>query len=140
MTDQVKSATPEKTITFTPVGGEPRDVVMTYGLLNELVSKVADIDQVAKFFVDETTRNDVLTAVLSERSPSGKITTKITPENLAIELETVDEILSWAAGHVTGFFIRSLTNLAKRMDQMPVDQIQQGLEAALTATSSGSAP
>ncbi len=139
MTDQPnKSATPDKILTIIPTGAEPRDIVMSYGLLDTLVSMVGDIDQVSKFFIDQDTRNKVLTAVLSDRAPNGKVTNKITPDDLALELETVDDILSWAAAHVTGFFIRSLTSLAKRVSEMPTGDIQAGVDAALIASSNGS--
>lgn len=132
------NTTPEKTITFTPIEGEEREIVMSYGLLDKLVSKVGDIDQVSRFFTDQEVRNAVLTEVISERSPTGKMTKKITPEDLALELETIDELLSWSAAHVTAFFIRSLTSLAKRINDLPQEDLKAGMDAALTVTSNGS--
>ena len=62
------SNTPDKILKF-EANGEEREVKMTYGLLNELVSMVGDIEEIAKFYVDQNLRNQVLVAVLSQRSP-----------------------------------------------------------------------
>lgn len=130
--------TPPKTITVTANGAE-REIKMTYGLLNELVSMVGDIEEIAKFYVDETLRNKALVSVLSERSNTGKITAKADMEEIDIEIEDIDQLLSWVAAHVTGFFIRSLTNLADKMKDFPTEHLTlQALES--TPQSPGSAP
>lgn len=139
MSEQPNTATPDKVITFT-ADGEEREVKMTYGLLNELVNLIKEIEEVSKFFVDEKIRNAVLAAVLAQRAPNGKVTSKVNVDDIELELEAIDEILAWASAHVTGFFIRSLTNLAKRVNALPTEDIQAGLEAALTASSSGTRP
>lgn len=132
--------TPDKILTF-KVGETDREVKMTYGLLDELVNYVKDINEIATFFVDQETRNKVLVSILSDRTPTGKIITKANLEELDVDLEVIDEILAWAASHVTAFFIRSLSNLAKKVQQFPVDQLEGVIQDhRLTELSNGSKP
>ena len=135
-TTKPTSTTPNKTITVT-LNGVEREVKMSYGLLNELISMVSDIEEIAKFYVDETLRNKALVAVLSERTPAGKITAAVQMDETDIDIEDIDKLLSWVAAHVTGFFIRSLTNLADKMKDFPTDHlVLQGQESTQRSTGS----
>lgn len=136
MSESPTNQTPDKTLTI-KVNNTEREIKMTYGLLDEIVGQVKDIDQIGNFFIDQDTRNKVLTAVLSDRTASGKITNKINADDVEIELEDVDAVLAWAASHVTSFFIRSLTNLAARVKQFPMED-QQALAPQSTESSTGS--
>lgn len=136
-----EATTPDKILTI-EVNGAKRDIKMTYGLLNELLRAVPNIDNVASVFADPEARTTVLKAVLAERSSTGRVTTEVDPEDVNIEIETVDDILSWAAAHVTSFFMRSLINLTKQVNRLPAQELEavvtEVVDGASTSTSNGS--
>lgn len=136
MTEENKIADPTITVS---IAGQDKEILMSWGLLDELTKLVKDLDQLGQFFSDPEMRDGVLSAVLSERTKQGKITKKLGVLDVELDdqLEAVDEILSWAASHVTAFFIRSLTKLSERVSKLPQDKIEALTDKVLTSTPSG---
>lgn len=138
MTEEVNKVA-EPTITL-KIGGEDQEFLMSWGLLDELTQMVKDLDQLGEFFSNPEMRTKVLSAVLSLRTKTGKITERrdVLDVDLDDQLEAIDEILSWAAAHVTGFFIRSLSKLSERVERIPQAQLAQLTDKALASIPSGS--
>lgn len=123
------NTTPDKTFTLV-VGDQARELFMSYGLLDTLIRLVPDTDEIGNLYVDADKRKAVLEALVAERSKSGKIIQAFDIEDLEVDIEVVDALLQWAVEHLAGFFIRSMTNIAKLAEQNI--QAQEKAEAALT--------
>lgn len=119
--------TPEKTLKY-KLAGEEREAVMTYGLLNELVSLVRDLQEVADFYTSPDLRNKSILSVVAERTKTGKVLTKTeNVDDLDIEIEDVDAILAWVTTHVTAFFIRSMNRLSQGLSESLPPQPENNL-------------
>lgn len=92
---------------------DDHELFMSYGLLNQLIRIVPDIDQIGSMYFDPDTTNKVLETVLSKRSKSGKIVEKVSVEDVDIDLENVRLILDWVGAHLTDFFIKGLESMSK---------------------------
>lgn len=112
--------TPDKTFTI-KVDGADRTFTMYYGLLNELLTLVRDLNQVSAFFTEPEVRNASLTSLLSERDSKGKKIKEVGPEEVNVDFEDLENLLAWATAHVTAFFIRNLIKLTKNMQALPND-------------------
>jgi hypothetical protein len=96
------------TLTVT-VDGQKREILMSYGLLNELSRHIQDPAQIPAIAVNADVRDTVLKAVLAGRKKSGKITTPVEDlDEIDISLADIELILGWVGEHLMGFFVRSL--------------------------------
>lgn len=128
-----KKAAPSLTVT---VDGEVREIKMTYGLQDKLISLVRDTNEIGNIFVDPKVRNDILAEMLATRTAGGKIVgERKDAEEYEISLSDVDNLLSWATDVVTDFFIRALEIIERKL---VLPQEIQGSQS--TDTSSGSNP
>lgn len=88
-------------------------ITMTYGLLNECVREVGDVDQLAEIHIDQELRNALLVIVLSERDDEGRIEKPVNLHKLELSVAEVQELLDWIGEHVADFFIGSLERTKK---------------------------
>ena len=94
--------------------GEDREVFMSFGLLNSLTKVIGDPTRIPAVGVDPELREDVLSELLADRKPSGKISKPIEDiDDIEIPIEDVELLLNWASEHVMGFFLRSLNKAAE---------------------------
>lgn len=104
------------------VGGESRDLFMSFGLLNELIDIIKDIPELAQVAVNGELRIPVLNSVLAERDATGKILTPINPFTLNISSSDVIAICGWVVAHVLDFFLAALEltleTHGQRMDEL----------------------
>ena len=126
---------PAATLTVT-VDGEEREIKMTYGLQDKLITLVRDTSEIGNIFVDPEVRNGVLAELLAKRGRGGKIEgDRKDAEEYEISMEDVDALLSWATDVVTHFFVRALVILERKM------VVPESLnDSASTDTSSGIKP
>ena len=89
------------------IGGEQKEIKMSYGLLNELCQLAGDIDVALTFALNNDIRNEVLLAILSERDERGKVTSAPNLFYLDADHDEVNDLLDWAGAHVTDFFLRA---------------------------------
>lgn len=111
---------PEKTLTVVIGTGEEtttRELFMSWGLLDKLVNRIKDTDQIAEIFINGEIRNAILTELLAERTRTGKIISTVSLDDLDIDLEQIDNLLSWASEHITSFFLRSLSRLSAAVEK-----------------------
>lgn len=133
MTDNTK---PAKTLTVT-VDEQERELILTYGLQDQILRLVKDTNEIGNIFVDPDIRNALIEQVLAERTKSGKIILKKPYDEYDIEIEEVERILDWVVTIVTSFFTRVLANLDQRLQaqnlQTPLPTV-----TPLTLTPAGS--
>lgn len=115
------------------VGGEGRDIKMSFGLLNSLCRKAGDIDGAAMVALDQDLREAFLVELLSPRDARGKIKESIDPLELDVEVQSVLDLIDWAGNHVMDFFLMGLER-TKALQDRNMDRIK-----ALMPTSTGSA-
>ena len=127
--------TPDKTISIS-INGEDREFKMYYGLLNELMTTVRDLNDISLFFVNQEIRNEALVAILSVRDKNGKKIETIDPEGIDVDFEDLEKLLVWATSHVTAFFIRNLVQLTQQIQKIP----RAPEETPSTSTPTGSQP
>lgn len=126
---------PAATLTVT-VDGEEREIKMTYGLQDKLITLVRDTSEIGNIFIDPEVRNNILAELLAKRGRGGKIEgERKEAEEYEISMEDIDALLSWATDVVTNFFIRALEILERKLT------IPQALDdSQSTASSNGTQP
>lgn len=103
----------EQTITVN-VDGEDREILMSFGLLNELTALVADPGFVPRIMTDVDLRESILISALSERSKTGKITKELEDiTDVDISMVDFERVLTWVMDHVMSFFIRSTQTIVR---------------------------
>jgi len=99
------------------VNGESTEYFMSFGLLNEIMRSVGDPDTIGQIIVNYDLRDNILGAVLSKRSKSGKIENKVGIEDVEIDPADVNRLLTWVTEHVVSFFIESMTQMKGVMEK-----------------------
>lgn len=95
--------------------GNDRDLLMSYGLLNELTKIVGSPEIAPQITVNHALREEILKAVLAERKPSGKIVKAIEDaDDLDLSVEDAERVLDWATEAVLSFFVRSLDKMVRQ--------------------------
>lgn len=94
------------------VNGETHVLKMSYGLLTRLTDICSDmpVDGSASFAVDGAIRDGIIFQCLLKRGMSGFLeiddTNKdISFDDLDMSVKTAEDVLDWALGHVTDFFM-----------------------------------
>lgn len=113
-------------------GGEPCHIKMTFGLLNELVRTIGDIEAVGEVSFDLELRNAVLNEIFAERDEMGAITEPVNLFKLDVDPDAIVELLAWVGAHVTDFLLKQMVKTKEMMEA------RQGQMMALTPTSTGS--
>jgi len=90
------------------IGGEPQEVKMTYGLLNELARVIGDIDVIPMIGIEADVRDSIIRAIFSKRDAQGKIKQEVDIFNFDIDVDDLQDLLEWVGGHVLDFFLTSL--------------------------------
>lgn len=98
---------PSPRVTIT-MDGETRVLFMSYGLLDQLVGIIPDLQRVQDILTDHDMRRRILTETLSTRSPLGDITTAYNPFVHEVPLMDIHLVLDWVTEHVSDFFLRRL--------------------------------
>lgn len=120
--------------------GSDREILMSYGLLNELAKIVGSPEIAPSIAIDENLREEVLAACLAERKASGKVTKKIDDmDDLELSIEDAERLLDWATEHVLSFFVRSLGKMVRRVESnrdvlAGLKSSLDGLEASASVT------
>jgi hypothetical protein len=114
------------------VNDELWEVKMSFGLLNELVRTVGDIEAVTEISFDIELRDALMIQIFSERDAKGRIKEDVNLFNLDIKPDTVVDLLDWVGSHVTDFLLKQMLR-SKEMMESRQDQIM-----ALTPSSTGS--
>lgn len=112
-------------------GGQPRELLMSFGLLNELLTVVNSLEGVAVIGVNHEMRQRVLGSVLSLRDKKGETTE---PADLD-KISTADahRLFEWVGHHTLDFFLTEIETLVK------VHQPQeQRMKATSVLSSTGS--
>lgn len=96
----------DRTLTL-EVNGKSRDLFMSFGLLNELIRLIGEVERVSLAPVDHDLRNSLLKAVFAERSKAGRVTQEVDLDDLDIDPMDVPKVLAWVTHWVIDFFIQS---------------------------------
>ncbi|MCG7628990.1 hypothetical protein MHM88_14355 [Epibacterium sp. MM17-32] len=119
--------------TFTvTVAGDPRHLKMTFGLLNELVRTVGDIEGVAEISFDTELRNTLLNELFARRDEQGVIVEPVNLFHFDIAPDEVVELMEWVGVHITDFLLKQMIR-SKALMEARQPQIE-----ALMPTSTGS--
>ncbi len=95
------------------VNGVDREILMSFGLLDQLSRIVEAPDNVGQVLLAPDLRQKVMVEVLAERKPSGKIIKAIDDfEDLDIEIDAAEALLDWSMEHLMDFFVRRLQKVA----------------------------
>lgn len=99
--------------------GEDREILMSFGLLNEITTMMGDPAVAASVYFNPDLREKVILSALHERSKTGKITNKI--ENLDdvdVSVSDIEELLAWEVEHSIAFFARSMDRVKNMKGQL----------------------
>lgn len=95
------------TLTITDAG-KPRELFMSFGLLDELLKIIGDIPAISAIAIEPDLRFRVLNSVLAERNDVGIVTQPITLFTLRVAQEDIHLICSWVAEHALDFFLTAI--------------------------------
>jgi hypothetical protein len=121
---------PQSTLTV-QLDGEDRTTKMTFGLLNEMVRVIGDLEAIAELGFDAELRGLILQEMYSERDEQGVIKTPVNLFNLDITPEDSTLVMEWVGSHVTHFLLNQMEKT------MTIMQAQESRVKALTPTSTG---
>lgn len=103
------------------LGGEEREIKMTFGLLDALAGAVGEINNLGAISVDSTIRNAVLKAILVKRNPRG------VPQGEAdlydLDMKTALELLDWAGIHIADFFLKGVKQSKTLLDSRKSEMV-----------------
>lgn len=88
--------------------GKPRELFMSFGLLNELLAIVGDLPDISTIGIDPALRYGVLNSVLSERDDNGVIVKPLVMFTLRVEVSDIQKLFSWVAEHLLNFFLTAI--------------------------------
>lgn len=117
---------PEDNLSIIYAGSE-RQLLMSFGLLNELMTHVGDLPRVQTIGVDGELRTLILESVFAGRGPKGEVTEPVSVNVLPISPKDAQRVLTWVAEHVIDFFLGAVEaavatmapHEARMMAQMP---------------------
>lgn len=90
------------------VNGEDQDIVMSYGLFNEISKVIPSPEQVPQLLVtDAMLRDYVVRRVLTGNKHVKSDEDLIDPFTLDIDPDDLEDLVAWVADHVMSFFISS---------------------------------
>lgn len=95
------------------INGEPVELLMSWGLLNELVPLVRDLVNVGLIAIDTELRYGVMNCVLAKRDEKGKILEALDMYNLNIKVKDVQAIVMWVQEHLLDFFLGAIESATK---------------------------
>lgn len=101
----VKIARPDirKTVV---VGGEPREILMSSGMLRTLATHVPSIEEIGHLFLDGVQQEIVLCTLLAERDDNGRlVTSNLRLDDFDISEDDCEELITWVGEHLHAFFI-----------------------------------
>jgi len=120
---------PSRTFDIT-VGGELQTITMSYGLFNEIMRVVPSPEQITQLIVtDPDLRDYVIRRMLTGNKRVTKDEDMVDPFELDIDMDRIDDLVTWVAEHVLHFFMKSAEKTAK------IGERYQGQIEALTQSS-----
>ena len=105
--------------------GEPREIFMSFGLLNEITALMGEPATAASVYFSPQLRERVLLAALHQRSKSGKIQEPLASlDDVEIAASDMEGLLAWEVDHAIGFFTRSMDRVVLLKGRL--DGLNQG--------------
>lgn len=89
------------------INGKPHQLVMTFGLLNEVLSIVGTLENVTAIALEPNTRKEILKAILVDRDENGN-PKEFSFSDTNMSTEDTLKILSWAMSHAMDFFMATV--------------------------------
>lgn len=111
MNEEALQKPPErKKVTLTLEDETTKDVAlfMSFGLLNTLAIPIQNVEQLIEIDENPDVRTFILKSCLSTRNEHGQVVNEF--DTNTITYSEGEEILAWARGHLTDFFITRLVN------------------------------
>lgn len=96
--------------------GKPKDLFMSFGLLNDLLKIIHDIPNVQIIAMDAGLRAEVLEAVFATRDTKGAITETTPVSALPLSKTDAHRVLEWVGAHALDFFLEALERAVKLME------------------------
>lgn len=120
------------------VNGVERTIFMSFALLNRCCYIVGGNEGIPLILQDSEMREAILVELLAERDEKGKVLKKYEIDELAVDFETVQNILEFVTGHVLDFTVAAAERsnrvlasqndrLQKLAEQLPSTLTQNGL-------------
>lgn len=104
---------PSRTFDIT-VNGEKSTITMSYGLFNEVMKVIPSPAQVNELLITNPFLRDfVIRRMLTGNKPVASDDDLIDAFDLDIEIDELDDLVSWVGEHVLHFFMKSAEKTAK---------------------------
>ena len=95
------------------VGDEKQTITMTYGLFNEVMKVIPDPSRITDLIVtDPFLRDYVIRRMLTGNKRVEKDEDLVDPFELDIDIEDLDDLVTWVGEHVLHFFMKSAAKTA----------------------------
>ncbi len=137
MTEQANVVSPILTIT---VDGNPREIFMSFALLNRVCYLMGDSTQVPLILQDPELREAVLIEALAERDSKGKVLKRYQMDEISVSFEDIQNLLEFVSEHVVDFTVAAVERankvMAARMDRIGAIPKPSSSTATLTGPES----
>lgn len=115
------------------VNGKDREILMSFGLLNEMTRIVQDPSRIGLMAIDPDLREEILYALLATRKPSGKVLEKLADiDDIEADYLDIEKLLAWAMEHTLAFFVRLLQSATTAAEKERTQMA--GLVSSLTGS------
>lgn len=101
------------------VGGNSKELFMSFGLLNELCRLYGDVHAATQVTLNPDLRDVTMISLFSERDENGLIPEgkEVRLAKLEISLDDAERVLNWAADHAIYFFLTALKRAVEAQKQ-----------------------
>jgi hypothetical protein len=90
------------------VNGQQKSVLMSFGLIHELMKIVSDVTDVQMLLLDPKMQETALGVVFAERNERGEETRRPSLHELNLSVADATKVLKWVAAHVLDFFLTGI--------------------------------
>lgn len=115
------------------VGGEKRELFMSFALLNELVRVVGDIPYISQIEIDAELCAKVFGVLFGERDEKRKLKRPAEMEEIEISIADAQKVSAWVQGHLLDFFLAAVERAAAA-----ARPFEARMKAVLTPSGAGS--
>jgi hypothetical protein len=93
--------------------GKTFELFMSFGILNELLPVVGDINRLAQIAIDTQLRKEVLSILFSDRDENGVVTKPLNMFTLRVTPDDIQIVCGWVASHCLDFFLGAIEKVVE---------------------------
>jgi hypothetical protein len=119
------------------INEQPRELFMSFGLLNEISRDVGDVENVAMVGIDPELREKILQTLLAERDDDGKVTKKFNFFKADLSMDDINRVIEWVSENLLDFFLKALAgaNSLREKNEPKLQSLMSSLAGSQASSS-----